>query len=65
MAFTGATAVDRAFYGEGTGLIALVDVACSGTEASIVACPSDSTADISCSHGEDSGVQCSERENTL
>ena len=55
--FSDATAVSNAFYGQGSGPIHIDDVACTGTETSILSCTYDSvTAD--CGHSEDAGVQC-------
>ena len=48
----------NAYYGQGTGDIALENVACSGTENQILACPSNTIFDTSCSHSEDAGVKC-------
>ena len=45
-----------AFYGQGTGLILLDDVACDGNESRLVDC--QYTANHNCVHGEDVGVQC-------
>ena len=52
-----ATAISNAFYGQGSGLIHLDDVACTGTETNVLQCRYDSvTSD--CGHSEDAGVQC-------
>ena len=53
----GAIAVQSATFGRGSGAILLDDVACTGSESSLLDCPYDrSTSD--CSHFEDAGVRC-------
>jgi len=48
---------NAAQFGQGFGLIALNDVACTAYESRLIDCPySNSTA--SCSHADDSGVRC-------
>ena len=49
-------ALDRATFGQGSDLIVLADVECSGTEPSLDRCPSADT--IGCSHSLDVGVRC-------
>ena len=47
--------ISASFFGQGTGSIALSNVACAGSEARLIDCSSGS---ISCSHSEDAGVRC-------
>ena len=55
--FTDATALPNAAFGQGSGAIVLDNVACTGSEGSLVNCPYDShTAD--CIHSEDASVRC-------
>ena len=57
--FTGAQAVSRAFFGQGTGAILLDNVQCTGTEARLVDCPNNGIGSHNCLHFEDAGVRCS------
>lgn len=57
LGFAGGRAFSEAFFGAGDGPIALDDVACSGTEDGLLACPHDADAS-DCSHAEDAGVEC-------
>lgn len=52
----GAIATFSAFFGSGTGSIALNNVQCVGTEATLGDCLSGMIT--SCSHSEDAGVMC-------
>ena len=54
----GAQAVVRAGFGQGTGSIWLDQVACTGTEATLSACPANPIGTHDCSHFEDAGVRC-------
>ena len=55
---TAATAVDRAGYGQGTGLpIVLDDLACSSTESRLIDCRGRQGSH-NCNHREDAGVIC-------
>ena len=52
-----ATAYSNAFFGRGTGIIYLDNVACTGTEVNLTSCVADyDTSD--CTHSEDAGVTC-------
>ena len=42
----------------GSGTIWLDDVQCSGSECSILSCPSNPVGDHNCGHHEDAGVRC-------
>ena len=49
----------RAGFGNGSGMIVLDDLDCSGSEASLFDCPSDSPMLVhNCDHSEDAGVRC-------
>ncbi|PIK48341.1 hypothetical protein BSL78_14790 [Apostichopus japonicus] len=48
-------ALSVAFFSEGTGLIQIDDVECSGSESSLLDCVH--TTDHNCGHSEDAGVQ--------
>jgi hypothetical protein len=52
----GAIARSRAFFGQGTVPILLDDVACVGTESTLLSCRY--TAIDNCVHAEDAGVTC-------
>ena len=58
MCATGAVAIPRAFFGEGTGRIHLDDVNCERTETSLMQCPSNGVSEHNCGHSEDAGVIC-------
>ena len=55
---TVATARTNAYFGAGTGPIYLEDVACSGSETSLLQCSSDPLLSGGCSHSQDAGVEC-------
>ena len=56
----GSIPVRRAGFGNGSGMIVLDDLDCSGSEGSLFDCPSDSPVLVhNCDHSEDAGVRCS------
>jgi len=52
-------AIPRAYYGQGSGLIWLDEVTCSGSETFIGDCAHNEWGVNDCSHGEDVSVDCS------
>ena len=55
---TGAVAFTYAHFGTGTGPIYLDDVACSGSEDSLIECSRSPFVSCSSGHWEDAGVRC-------
>lgn len=53
------TAYKSAFFGRGTGSVAMSQVNCNGSEVSLLACPADMTGGVNCDHSHDAGVSCS------
>ena len=51
-----------AFYGQGSGPILLTNVACRGTEASLITCSSYGWGVQNCDHSEDAGVLCNSKQ---
>ena len=51
-----AQAFSNAFYGQGSGIIYLDNVQCSGSELDLFDCPGDTSP--SCTHVDDAGVRC-------
>ncbi|NXI44887.1 NETR protein, partial [Galbula dea] len=49
----------------GQGFILLDDVACVGTELSLLDCPHSNWGQHDCSHAEDVGIRCSSEINTV
>ena len=54
----GATARCCAAFGQGTGVIFLDDLRCTGNEASLFSCPNSGIGIHNCAHSEDAGVVC-------
>lgn len=53
------TAYKSAFFGKGTGRVAMSRVDCRGSEISLFSCSSDMTGGVNCDHSRDAGVSCS------
>ena len=51
-----------AAFGQGSGSILLDDLACTGSESSLISCSHSGLGISSCWHGEDAGVVCSNGE---
>ena len=59
LGFAGALeAVSSAGFGQGTGIIVLDDVNCSGNESSLFECSNPGLGVNNCGHSEDAGVRC-------
>ena len=52
----GATSLAQAFFGQGTGMIYLDNIACTGSETRLSDCTATTTHN--CAHNEDAGVTC-------
>ena len=48
----------NAYFGQGTGAVALEQVACTGSETSLLSCQSNTIFQTGCSHSDDAGVIC-------
>ncbi|KAK7910438.1 hypothetical protein WMY93_015122 [Mugilogobius chulae] len=55
---TAFSATNRAFFGKGTGLIWMYNVACTGSETELTQCGHSSLANHYCGHYQDTGVIC-------
>lgn len=53
-------ALINAYFGQGTGMIVLDDVQCSGSETQLLACSSAPILTVSsnCDHSDDAGARC-------
>ena len=58
LTLTGALARTNAFYGQGSGLIMVTYVGCTGEEQSLLNCTHTGYGVTSCRHYEDAGVRC-------
>ena len=56
--FTGTLARSNAYYGQGSGLIMLTNIGCTGEELNLLNCTYYGYGVTSCSHSEDAGVLC-------
>ncbi|XP_010189749.1 PREDICTED: neurotrypsin-like [Mesitornis unicolor] len=66
LGFSGpATLASEGDYAAGQGFIFLDDVACVGTELSLLDCSHSNWGQHDCSHTEDVGVRCSPESNTV
>ena len=50
--------MSRATFGQGTGQIWLDNVACTGSETTLLDCQANSLGSHNCVHSEDAGVRC-------
>ena len=57
---TGATAYSSSYFGHGTGLILLDNVACTGGESRLLDCSNAGVGlyGSNCDHSDDAGVKC-------
>ena len=55
----GSTAFRRAEFGEGSGIVYLEGLECTGDEDSLLDCPMDVELGLSlCEHSNDAGIRC-------
>ena len=54
----GAVALPRAPFGQGTGLILLDNLFCSGTQLYLFNCTHNGVGNHNCAHSEDAGLRC-------
>ncbi len=57
----GAVVRAQAFFGQGSGSIVLDNVACTGSEPTLLTCRSNPIGINNCDHSEDVGVVCQPR----
>ena len=55
---TGSEAFGNSYFGDGSGSIFLDNVQCSGSETSLLQCPSNTIGNNNCDHFTDAGVRC-------
>ena len=53
-----AEALGQAYFGEGTGMIWLNNVQCTGSERALINCTASISGINSCTHAQDAGVRC-------
>ena len=58
---TGAVAHSNAYFGRGSGGIFLSNVACTGTEISLLECIHPGIGVHTCRHLDDAGVSCTRK----
>ena len=56
---SGATALTGISVVDGTGLIVLDNLLCTGNESRLIDCPHNGLGSHNCGHQEDAGVRCS------
>ncbi|XP_055046924.2 scavenger receptor cysteine-rich domain-containing protein DMBT1-like [Misgurnus anguillicaudatus] len=54
------SAINGAFFGQGSGPVWLDGLSCSGNEPTVKNCPSKALGTSTCTHGQDAGVICRE-----
>ena len=58
ISFVGAFSLIGSFVVDGTGLIVLDDLLCTGSESRLIDCPHSGLGNHNCDHTEDVGVRC-------